>query len=109
MALAGSDVAHLFEFERQAEDYRYRLIQGLNDLHQTQVTPSQEGYGAVVNGAPTRGRIDAAFFERLPAFEYSTPSPGWALAQARGALLAGGLGLAGVLGLLMWTARRARL
>jgi hypothetical protein len=102
-------VAHLFEFERQAEDYRYRLIQGLNDLHQTEVTQSQDLYGAVVNGAPTRGRIDAVFFERLPAFEYATPSPGWALTNQRGALLAGGLGLAGVLGLLMWTARRGRL
>jgi ABC-2 type transport system permease protein len=109
MALAGSDVAHLFEFERQAEDYRYRLIQALNDLHQNQVTQSQDRYGAVVNDAPTRGRIDAAFFERLPAFEYATPSPGWALATQRGALLGGVLGLAGVLGLLAWTARRGRL
>lgn len=106
MALSGSDVAHLFEFERQAEDYRYRLIQGLNDLHQNQVTQAQERYGAVVNGAPSRGRIDAAFFERLPEFEYATPSPGWALATQRGALLGGALGLTGVLGLLAWTARR---
>lgn len=33
MALAGSDAAHLIEFDRQAEAYRYALIQSLNDLH----------------------------------------------------------------------------
>jgi ABC-2 type transport system permease protein len=109
MALAGSDVAHLFEFERQAEDYRYRLIQGLNDLHQNQVSHSQEQYGAVVNGAPSRGRIDAAFFDRLPTFEYVIPDPGWALAGQRGALLAGAFGMAVIFGMLAWTARRGRL
>ncbi|NOT44488.1 MAG: DUF3526 domain-containing protein, partial [Acidobacteria bacterium] len=93
MALAGADVPHQLEFERQAEDYRYRLVQGLNDLHSAEVPLDQDRYGAVVNGAPTRARIDASSFDSLPAFDYETPRVGWAVAQQAGGLLAGCAGL----------------
>jgi ABC-2 type transport system permease protein len=109
MALAGADVSHQLEFERQAEEYRYRLIQSLNDLHQSQVTEAQDRYGAVVNGAPTRGRIDAAFFDNLPSFQYAVPDARWALAAQRGALLAGAIGLAAMFAALAFTAARVRL
>jgi len=105
MALAGADVPHQLDFERQAEDYRYRLVQALNGLHTTEVAQAQDRYGAVVNGAPTRARVDAALFDRLPAFTYTAPRAEWALAQQAGGVLAGCVGLAGVFGALVATAR----
>jgi hypothetical protein len=33
MALSGVDLAHVLDFERQAEELRYRIVQRLNDLH----------------------------------------------------------------------------
>ena len=110
MALAGSDVAHLVEFERQAERFRYTLIQALNDRHVREVDQAQDRYGEVFNGAPTRQRIARALFDELPAFAYDPPRLGWALAQQPVALVAGALGSVLLVALLAWTAaRRPRL
>jgi len=106
MALAGADVAHQLEFERQAEDYRFRLIQSLNDLHRIEVAPAHDRYGAIVNGAPTRARIDATHFDDLPAFDYAAPGAAWAVAEQWGGLLAGAVGLVGMFGLLILTGAR---
>ncbi|MBL8960945.1 MAG: DUF3526 domain-containing protein [Gemmatimonadetes bacterium] len=81
MATAGTDPAHLAEFERQAEAYRYDLIQRLNTLHMEQVASAQDRYGDVVNGAPSRQRIDQQFFASLPAFAWQAPSLGTMLAR----------------------------
>ncbi len=84
MATAGTDPAHLAEFERQAEAYRYDLIQRLNRLHMEEVAAAQDRYGAVINGAPSRQRIDQHFFASLPTFAWEQPSLGATLArQAR--------------------------
>jgi ABC-2 type transport system permease protein len=109
MALAGADVSHQLEFERQAEDYRYRLIQSLNDLHQTKVAQVRDQYETVVNGAPTRMRIDAANFHDLPTFDYAVPDARWALTAQRGALVAGAAGLTAMLTALAWAAARMHL
>lgn len=109
MTFAGSDVAHQIEFERQAEDYRFRLVQALNDLHTNEVSHAQDRYGTIVNGAPTRHRVDAAFFDRLPAFEFMAPDVGWAMRQQGAGLLAGGLGVLLILGGLSWSTARLRL
>ena len=75
MALAGVDAAHAIHFERQAEDYRYRLVQHLNILHTEQVTYARDRYlGAGENGAPTRVRIDRAHWESAPAPRFTVPS-----------------------------------
>ncbi|MBK6845170.1 MAG: DUF3526 domain-containing protein [Gemmatimonadetes bacterium] len=73
MALAGADLAHVAAFERQAESYRYALIQALNDLHMHEVDASRDRYETVASGAPSRQRIDRAFFERLPTFRFTAP------------------------------------
>lgn len=110
MAVSGSDTAHQLEFERQAEDYRYRLIQSLNDLHMKEVSASADRYGAVVNGAPSRQRIDAAFFDDLPAFDFVRPGVTWSLSQQRVGLVAGAVGMGAALAALAAVAgRRARL
>lgn len=106
MALSGSDTAHQLEFERQAEEYRFRLIQSLNALHMNEVDAGADRYGALVNGAPSRRRIDAAYFDDLPAFDFARPAVGWSLRQQTVGLTAGALGIAGALGWLAWIAAR---
>lgn len=83
MGLSGSDPAHIVDFERQAESYRYRLIQQLNTLHMHEVEADKDRYTSTVEGAPSRVRIDRAFFAGLPEFEYRRPSLGWALNATR--------------------------
>lgn len=106
MGLAGADLAHLLDFERQAELFRFDLIQALNDLHMREVAAADDRYASVVNGAPTRQRIDAAFFDRLPVFAYRRPRLTWAVRQQAGALLASIFELSLALVGLAWTARR---
>jgi ABC-2 type transport system permease protein len=107
-ALAGSDLAHQIEFERQAEDYRFRLVQALNELHAHRVTVKQDRYGGIVNGAPSRHRIDATFFDRLPTFVFVRPTIAWALREQAIGFLAGALGSVAIFAALAWTASRMR-
>jgi len=80
MALSGSDVAHLIEFDRQAEAYRYALIESLNDLHREAVPLARDRDGADARfGAPSRLRLDRGFFDDLPTFDYQPPALRWAL------------------------------
>jgi len=106
MGLSGADLPHLLEFERQAEAFRYALIQSLNDLHMTEVAQARDRYGAVVNGAPTRQRIDAAHFDRLPTFDFRRPGVAWALRQQRDALAGGVVAMGAALAAVAWLARR---
>jgi ABC-2 type transport system permease protein len=106
MAIAGSDAAHVVEFDRQAEGYRYGLIQQLNTLHQTEVPLADDRYAHVIEGAPSRLRIDRAFFRELPAFTYEPPRLAWSL-QARwhgAAAFLFSIALAGAL--FAWTCQR---
>jgi len=89
MALSGSDVAHLVEFDRQAEAFRYALIGSLNDLHRDAVPQASDRYGEVRYGAPSRLRLDRGFFDDLPTFHYQPPTLGWAVsARAIGVITA---------------------
>ena len=107
MSLAGSDAPHLIEFDRQAEAYRYALIESLNKVHMNQVPLARDLEAADPRfGAPSRLRIDRAFLENLPAFSYRTPTARWALA-GRGTGIAAALASTIVLaGLLVWTTTR---
>jgi ABC-2 type transport system permease protein len=81
MSIAGADVRHAREFERQAESYRFELIQRLNQLHAERLEYSRDRYLAGAEGAaPSRPRIDRAHFTALPRFASAPPSLGWALA-----------------------------
>jgi ABC-2 type transport system permease protein len=105
-ALAGSDMAHQLEFEEQAEAFRYRLIQALNDLHINEVETARDRY-AQVNGAPTRQRIDASFFDRLPTFEFRPPRVAQALRSQATALTAALAAALLLMAAFAWTAVRA--
>jgi ABC-2 type transport system permease protein len=111
MAIAGSDLAHQLEFERQAEAYRYTLIQALNSLHMNEVAAAADRYDGSFNGAPSRQRIDRAFFEDLPEFSYVGPDLRWAMAQQQIGvwcfvwMLVASLGALGITGRRRWQVR----
>lgn len=110
MTMAGSDVAHLVEFDRQAEAFRFSLIASLNELHMNEVPLARDRYGAAgPSDVPSRLRIDRGFFEDLPGFDYRPPSIGQALSARTLALLTSALSAALVLGALAWTSRRRAL
>ena len=98
MALAGVDVRHVDDFERQAEDYRYALVQHLNRLHAEEVAHGDDRYVSTGGGsdAPSRKRIEAEHFQEAPAFAYVAPAFGVAAAQAAAALAVLGLWLGGM-------------
>jgi ABC-2 type transport system permease protein len=98
MALAGVDVRHVDDFERQAEDYRYTLVQHLNQLHAEEVAHADDRYVSTGGGsdAPSRKRIEAEHWQDTPAFAYVAPVFGTAAAQAAAALAVLGLWLGGM-------------
>lgn len=104
MALAGVDGRHVDDFERQAENYRYTLVQHLNQLHAEEVAHADDRYVAAGGGsdAPSRKRIEAEHWQDTPAFAYVAPAFGTAVAQASAALAVLGLWLAGTA---MWLRR----
>lgn len=106
MALAGSDLSHSLEFERQAEAFRYRLIQDLNGLHATAVSHARDRYaGGAEGAAPSRMRIGRAHWKELPSFSFALPSWRWALARQVAGL---SVLLAWVIATAGWFAWRAR-
>ena len=79
MALAGSDPAHVVEFEGQAEACRYELIHELNQLHMHEVPAQEDRYTSTIEGAPSRLRIGRGHFAGLPVFGYRAPAVAWAI------------------------------
>lgn len=107
MALTGVDVPHAIDFERQAEDYRYRLIQALNDLHTNEIDLARDRYLGHGEGAvPSRQRISREHWDDLPAFEYQRRSVGWAVAQQPIGIMALGAWTILALGTVEWLGRR---
>jgi ABC-2 type transport system permease protein len=106
MALSGSDPSHIIDFDRQAEAYRYRLIQALNKLHMHEVAAANDRYTSAIEGAPSRLRIDRAFFEDLPAFDYRAPALRWALGANPIAIASFALVTAGIAVWFVLTSRR---
>lgn len=76
MTLAGADPSAVLHFERAAEDYRYRLVQHLNQLHTEVVRLEDDRYAATVGAteAPTRKRIAATHWDEAPVFAYDPPA-----------------------------------
>jgi ABC-2 type transport system permease protein len=105
------DVPHAIEFERQAEAYRYALVQELNDLHTHEVSHAQDRYvGLDGGGAPTRQRISRTHFQEIPTFDYRPPDVGWAIAAQRPPMIAlAGWVLAALAGLVILSRRSVQL
>lgn len=77
MALAGSDLRHFIEFQKQAESFRFELVQKLNDLHLTEIQQRND-----------RGqRVSRERWKDFPPFVYRAPSLGAVLREHWLALL----------------------
>ena len=63
MALAGSDMRHFIGFQRQAEAFRFAMIQKLNDLHLHEVRSGDDG----------DQRLSKDRWRSFPVFEYRPP------------------------------------
>ena len=105
MALAGVDVAYVDDFERQAEDYRYALVQHLNQLHADEVAHADDRYVAASGSdAPTRKRIEADHWRESPQFDYRPPPLAASVGHAGTACLVLAAWAAGV-SLVLWRLR----
>lgn len=90
MGLSGSDYEHFLDFKAKAEQYRFGLVEGLNNEMKTF---SKTG--------DWDKKVSRDFWTKTPDFTYQLPSVGWAL--GRHAL--SGLALLLFGGLLLWTIR----
>ena len=90
IALSGSGMAHSDDFERQAEDHRYALVQHLNGLHAEAVSWADDRYESTggSSAAPSRKRIDAEHWEGAPTFAYRAPPASLAMSEAAGGISA---------------------
>lgn len=98
MALCATDFRHAADFEQQAENYRYNLMQKLNDIHTHEV--SYDG--------DKEQRVSASHWKEIPTFSFH-PKP-WreSIRPQLSALLALGLQLLVMLILLFKTKVRPR-
>ena len=103
--VAGVDVAYVDDFERQAEDYRYALVQHLNQLHADEVAHADDRYVAASGSdAPTRKRIEADHWRESPQFDYRPPPLAASVGHAGTACLVLAAWAAGV-SLVLWRLR----
>jgi ABC-2 type transport system permease protein len=107
MTLAGTDLPHVLAFEDQAEQYRYTLVQTLNELHATAIAHARDRYdGSGERDVPSRQRISADHWDDLPVFAPHLPSLREALSMRPAPLvLVGTWTVATLLGV-GWMARR---
>lgn len=73
MSLAGSDFANYEDFQRQAETYRYNLIQKMNELHKNEIKYEND----------RAQRVSSANFRDQPPFVYQPRNFAWVLAQQK--------------------------
>lgn len=62
-AIAGSDLRHFLEFQRQAEQFRFAMIQRLNDLHLTEIIMRND----------RAQRVSRDRWATFPGFEFRPP------------------------------------
>lgn len=64
MGVAGSDFSAYTDFQWQAEEFRYDMIQKLNDFHQNEIKAADD----------RTQKISRSNWENFPQFEYRAPS-----------------------------------
>ncbi|WP_183906880.1 ABC transporter permease [Rufibacter immobilis] len=70
MGMAGSDFSHYLHFQEEAEEYRYKLAQGLNHLQATRLTYKDK-----------TTRLSSDTWKEFKPFSYETPPVQWALSH----------------------------
>ncbi len=91
MGLSGSDYDHFLDFKAKAEQYRFGLVENLNNEMKT--------FSKTGDWEKT---VSRDFWAKTPDFMYQLPSVGWAL----GRHTLSGLALLLFGGVLLWTIRR---
>ena len=71
MALSGTDLAHYSDFQWQAEDFRFDMVQRLNQLHMDEIKFEND----------RAQRVSNVHWQRFPDFEYQAPTLRWTLRQ----------------------------
>jgi ABC-2 type transport system permease protein len=84
MAMAASDLSNYENFQWQAEDYRYRMIQKLNEFHTHEIKFEND----------RTQKVSSERWEDFPPFEYRTPTIAESLANQTFSLAALALWLA---------------
>ncbi len=85
MAAAGTDLAGHRRFLDQAEAYRYKMVQQLNQLQADAVSYADDT--AKDAGADARKRISANHWHRIPSFQFEPASPRALVAASLPALM----------------------
>lgn len=106
MVAAGTDLATHLAFLRQAEAYRYDLVQRLNRLQAEAVTSADDGARSRDALADRRTRISADFWKTMPMFRFVPPSAAVQASAMGDALALLALWLAAATGLFWLAARR---
>ena len=106
MILAGTELEMHDHFLKQAEDYRYNLIQALNQLQLSTLTYADDRNRNKDAEAARRVRLDPTYWKKMPDFTFQ-PLPKKAQYQlAAPYLLSSAIWLMVLVFGLIWTARR---
>ncbi len=106
MLASATDLSTHLEFLRQAEAYRFDLVQRLNRLQAQAVSSADDGARSHDPIADRRTRISASFWKSMPEFRFAQPSPAIRAAALVQALSLLALWLAAVAGLFWLASRR---
>lgn len=69
MSLSAADMHHYVDFQQEAEQYRYNMVQGLNDIHAHQIDARQN----------STQRVSNKNWQRQAAFSYQPKTTGWSI------------------------------
>ena len=81
MAISGADSRHFFDFEQQAEQHRFKRIQGLNKIHTEDVDHHND----------REQRVSASLWQSFPEFYYQPVTLTWSLQHSLLAITAFGV------------------
>ena len=92
MAMAASDLANYESFQRQAEDYRYRMVQRLNELHTHEIKFEND----------RAQKVSREVWDDFPPFRHEPPAFAESFAGRALSVAALALWLAAAFGALVW-------
>jgi ABC-2 type transport system permease protein len=106
MLAAATDLSTHLDFLRQAEAYRFDLVQRLNRLQAEAVSSADDGARGRDPIADRRTRISARFWQSMPQFQFVQQTPATRAAAMAPALGLLALWLVAVGGVFLFAARR---
>ncbi|MEW7281289.1 DUF3526 domain-containing protein [Aquimarina sp. 2201CG1-2-11] len=103
MTMAGTDFSSYIDFQNKADDYRYQLAQTMNELQMEYISPKKE------SGSEGKTHVvNHRHWQEFRDFNHIPMGFGNSLKEAFPALISILLWVIGVLGLLVFTSKKAR-